>query len=115
MTSPGPGTHSHQPAAAERCGNERKVLTELGVTSDELTTDLYTDAAQLREKRMRPITEMSQRVWTTLRRQSSVELGGVSLQGNTASRKVGLDVTVDGVAGAALGVMSQGELHALGL
>ncbi len=72
-------------------------------------------AAQLRDERMRPITEMSQRVWTTLRQQSNVELGGVSLQGNASSRKVELEVTVDGVAGAALGVMSQGELHALGL
>ncbi|MBB5912983.1 recombinational DNA repair ATPase RecF [Nocardia transvalensis] len=72
-------------------------------------------AAQLRNERMRPITEMSQQVWTTLRQQSNVELGGVSLLGNASSRKVELDVTVDGVAGAALGVMSQGELHALGL
>ncbi|WP_280383895.1 AAA family ATPase [Nocardia wallacei] len=72
-------------------------------------------AAQLRNERMRPITEMSQQVWTTLRQQSNVELGGVCLKGNASSRKVELDVTVDGVAGAALGVMSQGELHALGL
>src|SRR5262249_7400710 len=35
--------------------------------------------------------------------------------GARTSRRVTLDVTVDGVRGAALGVMSQGELHALAL
>lgn len=72
-------------------------------------------AATLRNERMRPLTELSQRVWTTLRQQSNVELGDVVLEGTAQTRKVSLDVTVDGVAGAALGVMSQGELHALGL
>lgn len=72
-------------------------------------------AVALRDDRMRPLTEMSQRVWTTLRQQSNVELGGVVLEGTAQTRRVSLDVTVDGVAGAALGVMSQGELHSLGL
>ncbi|WP_194981060.1 AAA family ATPase [Nocardia cyriacigeorgica] len=72
-------------------------------------------AGTLRNERMRPLTELSQRVWTTLRQQSNVELGDVVLEGTAQTRRVNLDVTVDGVAGAALGVMSQGELHALGL
>ncbi|MGW6698241.1 AAA family ATPase [Nocardia sp. NPDC055049] len=72
-------------------------------------------AVALRDERMRPLTELSQRVWTTLRQQSNVELGGVVLEGTAQTRRVSLDVTVDGVAGAALGVMSQGELHSLGL
>jgi AAA domain, putative AbiEii toxin, Type IV TA system len=38
-----------------------------------------------------------------------------SLEGKATSRKVNLDVTVDGTEGAALGVMSQGELHSLAL
>ncbi|MFC9475934.1 AAA family ATPase [Nocardia sp. NPDC056952] len=67
------------------------------------------------DERMRPLAEQTQRVWTTLRQQSNVELGSVLLRGAAAARKVSLDVTVDGVEGAALGVMSQGELHALGL
>ena len=41
--------------------------------------------------------------------------GGRRLQGAATQRSVALDVTVDGVAGAALGVMSQGELNALAL
>lgn len=50
-----------------------------------------------------------------LRQQSNVELGPITLAGAGPQRKVALDVTVDGVRGAALGVMSQGELHSLGL
>jgi hypothetical protein len=50
-----------------------------------------------------------------LRQQSNVELGGVHLQGVATRRSVSLEVTVDGVPGAALGVMSQGELNALAL
>lgn len=78
-------------------------------------TWLKNAAAALRDERMRPLTELSQQVWTTLRQQSNVELGDIVLQGTDRTRRVALDVTVDGVAGAALGVMSQGELHALGL
>ncbi|MGW5309844.1 AAA family ATPase [Nocardia thailandica] len=89
--------------------------------SDELKTVkaaenwLKNAAVTLRTERMRPLTELSQQVWTMLRQQSNVELGDVVLQGTAQTRRVDLDVTVDGVAGAALGVMSQGELHALGL
>lgn len=78
-------------------------------------TWLKNAAATLRDERMRPLTELSQQVWTTLRQQSNVELGGVILEGTAQARRVSLDVTVDGVAGTALGVMSQGELHSLGL
>jgi hypothetical protein len=39
----------------------------------------------------------------------------VRLEGSNTKRRVALDVTVDGVGGTALGVMSQGELHALSL
>ncbi|MBO0853144.1 MAG: hypothetical protein J2P18_05180, partial [Nocardia sp.] len=72
-------------------------------------------ATALRAERMRPLADVSQRVWTMLRQQSNVELGGVVLTGNAQQRRVSLDVTIDGVPGAALGVMSQGELHSLGL
>jgi hypothetical protein len=44
-----------------------------------------------------------------------VELGRIQLTGDGTRRRVALDVTVDGVEGAALGVMSQGELHSLAL
>jgi hypothetical protein len=53
--------------------------------------------------------------WRQLRLQSNVDLGGVELEGTSTRRKVALKVTVDGKDAEALGVMSQGELHALAL
>jgi hypothetical protein len=51
-----------------------------------------------------------------LRQQSNVDLGPVRLDGAKTRRRVAMDVRVDGAdGGTALGVMSQGELHALGL
>jgi len=44
-----------------------------------------------------------------------VELARPELEGTGNRRRVKLDVTVDSMGGAALGVMSQGELHALAL
>ncbi|APE36601.1 hypothetical protein BOX37_24750 [Nocardia mangyaensis] len=77
---------------------------------------LKSATATIRGERMRPLEETARWVWSTLRQQSNVELGAIRLQGNAGTaRRVLLDVTVDEVDGAALGVMSQGELHALGL
>ncbi|MFI5720031.1 AAA family ATPase [Nocardia sp. NPDC051750] len=77
---------------------------------------LKSATAQVRDERLAPLAGTARWVWQSLRQQSSVELGGIRLQGNANSaRRVQLDVTVDEVDGAALGVMSQGELHALGL
>ena len=73
-------------------------------------------AAGLRDERMAPLADHARRIWGGLRQRSNVDLGAIRLQGNAgASRKVLLDVTVDDADGTALGVMSQGELHALGL
>ncbi|MFD3746138.1 AAA family ATPase [Nocardia sp. NPDC058633] len=72
--------------------------------------------ATIRGERMRPLETTARWVWSTLRQHSNVELGAIRLQGSAGTaRRVVLDVTVDEVDGAALGVMSQGELHALGL
>ncbi|WP_280406651.1 AAA family ATPase [Nocardia carnea] len=72
--------------------------------------------ARVRDERLAPLAGTARWVWQSLRQQSNVELGGIRLQGNAnTARRVQLDVTVDEVDGAALGVMSQGELHALGL
>ncbi|MEU4317010.1 AAA family ATPase [Nocardia sp. NPDC024068] len=77
---------------------------------------LKTATAQARDERMTPLASTARWVWQSLRQQSSIELGGIRLQGNVnTARRVQLEVTVDEVDGAALGVMSQGELHALGL
>jgi hypothetical protein len=70
---------------------------------------------EVRNARLAPFARTSAQVWETLRQESNVELGPITLAGAGPQRKVTLDVTVDGVAGAALSVMSQGELHALGL
>src|SRR5687768_5696276 len=70
----------------------------------------------LRDERLAPFADASQRVWHNLRQQSNVDLGPVRLSGAGNHRRVALDVRIDGTeGGAALGVMSQGELHALGL
>ena len=70
---------------------------------------------EVRNDRLAPFAKTSAQVWETLRQESNVELGPISLAGAGPQRKVTLDVTIDGVPGAALSVMSQGELHALGL
>lgn len=72
-------------------------------------------AADIRNQRFAPIGEQAMATWQFLRQTSSVELGRIELAGSKSQRRVTLDVTVDGVAGAALGVMSQGELHSLAL
>ena len=72
-------------------------------------------AAGIRDDRFAPIAEKAAAIWDELRQQSHVELGRIQLTGEGTRRRVALDVTVDGVEGAALGVMSQGELHSLAL
>jgi AAA domain len=71
--------------------------------------------AEIRDARFAPLAGEAQEAWALLRQQSSVSLDRVRLEGTATRRRVELDVTVDGIAGAALGVMSQGELHALAL
>ena len=71
--------------------------------------------AQLRADRFEPIRQEAQSHWQTLSRGGSVALDDIRLEGSATRRRVQLDVSVDGVAGVALGVMSQGELHSLAL
>jgi recombinational DNA repair ATPase RecF len=72
-------------------------------------------APAIRNARFEPIADEATAIWELLRQRSSVELGRIELEGTGVRRRVTLDVAVDGVDGAALGVMSQGELHALAL
>jgi energy-coupling factor transporter ATP-binding protein EcfA2 len=72
-------------------------------------------AAEIRRERFLPVAEKARGVWELLRQQSHVALDQVVLAGEGSRRRVELDVTVDGVGAAALGVMSQGELHSLAL
>ena len=71
---------------------------------------------KLRSERFAPHRDRGrQGVGGSSRVQSNIDLGRVELTGSATQRKVVLDVTVDGTEGTALGVMSQGELHALAL
>lgn len=70
---------------------------------------------ELRNERFTPIKAQAQAVWDALRLQSNVSLKDVRLEGSSRQRRVDLAVAVDGLDGDALGVMSQGELHALAL
>jgi recombinational DNA repair ATPase RecF len=73
------------------------------------------EATAVRNERFAPIAERVQEIWATLRHTSNVALEAVTLEGTKTRRRVELTVTVDEVAGAALSVMSQGELHSLAL
>jgi predicted ATPase len=70
---------------------------------------------ELRTERWTPIADQARQVWDALRQRSNVAIEDVALAGTGIRRRVEVKVTVDGVEGAALGVMSQGELHALAL
>lgn len=91
-------------AASVRANDLRRAIDWLRAVSKEV-----------RNARLAPFARTSAQVWETLRQESNVELGPITLAGAGPQRKVTLDVTIDGVPGAALSVMSQGELHALGL
>ncbi|MGC4816840.1 AAA family ATPase [Micromonospora sp. DT63] len=72
--------------------------------------------AQIRNERVAPFAEHSQQIWAQLRQESNVELGAMTLEGVNTRRRVVFPVSVDGADnGTALGVMSQGEMQALGL
>ena len=69
----------------------------------------------VRAERFAPIAERSAGIWSRLRQGSSVDITRFGLTGSGTHRRLAVDVTVDGVESAALGVMSQGELHSLAL
>jgi ABC-type lipoprotein export system ATPase subunit len=69
----------------------------------------------IRNERFDPIAQRSIGIWNQLRLNSNVTLGSITLESAGKRRRVDLHVQVDGVEGAALGVMSQGELHCLAL
>ncbi|MFI7214258.1 AAA family ATPase [Micromonospora maritima] len=99
-------------AAAETLPEQDRALARLKAARAWLKAT----GAQLRNQRMAPFAEHSQRIWAQLRQESNVELGAMTLAGSNTRRRVVIPVSVDGADnGTALGVMSQGEMHALGL
>ncbi|WP_111765334.1 AAA family ATPase [Nakamurella deserti] len=76
---------------------------------------LKQNGAALRNERLQPIAGRARAIWAMLRQESNVDLGAIRLTGSGTQRKVDLRAEVDGTEAGALGVMSQGELHALAL
>jgi recombinational DNA repair ATPase RecF len=70
---------------------------------------------EIRNERFAPIGARACEIWGQLRLQSNVDLLAVTLKVSGNQRRVQMKVTVDGIEGAALGVMSQGELNSLAL
>ena len=69
----------------------------------------------IRNERLAPLAEQARAIWRMLRQESNVDLGAIRLAGSATQRRVELNVNVDGTAGSALSVMSQGETNALAL
>ncbi len=76
---------------------------------------LNSETDLIRTERFGPIAKRASEVWETLKQNSSVTLDHLKLEGSATQRHLVLDVSVDGTDGQALGVMSQGEIHALAL
>ena len=70
---------------------------------------------EIRAERFAPVAEHARRLWGLMRQQSNVELEALTLEGSGARRRSELRVEIDGKPAQALGVMSQGELHAIAL
>jgi hypothetical protein len=69
----------------------------------------------IRNDRLAPLGDQARAIWSRLRQESNVDLGAIRLSGSGPRRQVDVNVTVDGAPGAALSVMSQGEVNALAL
>ena len=69
----------------------------------------------MRDERFDPISEQAVRIWNRLSGATNVELVPPKLAGAATSRKIRLEVLVDGASSDARGVMSQGELNSLAL
>ncbi|WP_182882680.1 AAA family ATPase [Microbispora sp. H10949] len=70
---------------------------------------------EIRDARMEPHAQEAGLYWQVLRQESNVGLGPIQLTGTGNMRRLQLDVIVDDAPATGLGVMSQGELHALAL
>jgi len=91
-------------AAAGAVPALKKAITWLKDANDDIRND-----------RLAPLAVQARAIWSRLRQESNVDLGAVRLTGSSTRRQVDLSVTVDGAPGAALAVMSQGEVNALAL
>jgi len=97
--------------AAEKARSEASLIQLLKNSATWLAAETTT----VRNERFAPIAKEVHSVWEILRQNSSVSLDRVTLEGTHTRRRVELSVSVDDIAGQAIAVMSQGELHALAL
>lgn len=95
----------------------RVVRAEAGGLSrlEAARTALHAATDAIRGERLSAFVDDSERIWHRLRQESNVELHHMRMEGVNTQRRVRFPVTVDGVETNAPAVMSQGELHALGL
>ena len=95
----------------------RKVLPVVSRLADISAAEKWLNGAtdDLRKERFAPHANAVKQIWNQLRHNSNVSLEDIRLMGSSTSRRVQVDVAVDGTAAAAVGVMSQGELHSLAL
>ncbi len=102
---------------AEWLTDARRAVRDDAVADQLLVAEDWLKGAssEIRRQRFAPVAAQARELWAQLRRNSSVELEDLVLQGTGPSRRLDLQVSIDGMEGAALGVMSQGELNALAL
>ncbi len=70
---------------------------------------------EFRAKRLAPIRTAVESVWNDLRCDSNITLSNFELDGRGTRRRVNLELSVDDTPAPTLGVLSQGEMHALAL
>ena len=99
------------------CEQAREACARADLVPDlnKAATWLKNAIDDLRNRRLAPLAMRSTVIWGKLRQESNVELGEIRLKGTGNRREVDFQVTVDGQASSALGVMSQGEVNALAL
>lgn len=107
----------HAIALANWVGTARKARkAESAVRNAEAAHEFVMAAVeQLRARELTRLTDTAKQIWAALKQESNVNLGSIALKGTSTRRRVELRTDVDGAEAGALGVMSQGELHALAL
>ena len=86
------------------------------LTSVQAAADWLTHVEDdVRAERFRPIADRARIFWEFMGKGSSVSLDDLTLAGQATRRHLEIGASIDGQAGAALGVMSQGELNVLSL
>ncbi|AUS78892.1 recombinase RecF [Actinoalloteichus sp. AHMU CJ021] len=83
--------------------------------ADQAVKWLERNETTIRDERVAELSGQIQEVWASLRQESNVSLGNLTLEGRHTRRTVRFTAGVDGEEGSALGLTSQGESHALSL